>query len=266
MTDTPICVVYRHTPQGDVALSFAAGLIDQVGGGKLFVYLNRGNAAETALIERVNADCPSLSCDRHVAADVAGKTGLSASRIELVTLAPDRSETMFPAGAIVVDHNEMGRTVNTLLPFDEVGLGCRGRGPLVIPFGNDESSLQAAVVGIPLAKRLGRDIVFFHTTWRNPAIASGNPADHMCSNAMIVGDRLQEHARANGVSFSVVVETARDVVEGLIQCAMRAQANLIVMSRGLKTGLGSYVKRTAEQSPVPLLIVGRADGRKDGRP
>ena len=249
-----ICVVFSDTPEGAKALTFAADLIKMTGAGKLLLRV------------RVKAQCSRIAqggSDRHaddeqrqrVFAHVHALTGLTENEVEYSEF-DSTASIAFPAHSIIVDHGLVARRsdFNVLIPFDEPRLDERGSGPFLIPFGDSESDLDAADVGLPLAQKLRRPVLFYHTTWRNAEIASADARDHMCDGAQIVLTALEAKATELGLDFKTEVEMAPDVTEGILHCAVRNAASLIVVDRGRRTLIGSYVNQLLDQSPIPTLV------------
>jgi hypothetical protein len=133
---------------------------------------------------------------------------------------------------------------------------------VLVPFGDSIEAVTAAERGITLAKALGVHVVLYHTTWKDDSLDSALPESHMCSEAREVCRALNELAQTCGVACKTVVETADDVVEGIIRCALRESARLLVMSRSSKTTVGCYVDQALIQSPVPLLAIAALDRRR----
>jgi hypothetical protein len=130
-----------------------------------------------------------------------------------------------------------------------------------VPFGDSLTAFPAANMAITLGKKLALPVVFYHTTWKDEEEQSTDPADHMCDGARAVRKLLEETATKAGVEFSFAIETADDVAEGILQCAMRLSVRLIVMPRSAKTTLGCYVNQALAKTPVPLLAVAAKAGR-----
>ena len=251
------CVFHRST-EGRLALLFASDLLKMLSATPLYVYLDAGrsdaeqiagadqnNSVETLLTEQ----------DAHVLAEVAAITGLPPEQI--VLSGTDTS-------GIIVDHNMAFERaeLDVLSPSREKALLARGKGPLLVPFGDSLSALQAANIAIELAARLTLPVVFYHTTWKDETLASQSAEDHMCAEAKLVAEALKNCATAAGVEFSFVVETADDVAEGILQCALRQSVRLIVMPRSAKTTIGCYVNQALAKTPVPLLAVAAKSGRQ----
>lgn len=252
-----ISVVYRHTPDGHTALSFSSSLLKPLGVEQLKVFVDGGSSERTLLAAAAGLEDPDRVAAGNLVADVMARTGLSEDQVVLGRF-PERTE--LSDTALLVNCDGGAGEHNLLVPFDEQAFGCRGKGPVVIPFGTDESAIRAASVGIPLAKQLDCEVVFYHSTWTNPAVEDSDPCLHVCAAARRTEQLLTAAATAVGVKFRVVVETARDVVLGTLRCAVRERANLLVMAREPKIIHGSYVDRTLLQSTVPMLVVNRPMG------
>jgi hypothetical protein len=257
MVNPSVCVFYQCTPEGERALAFASDLAGLLGAEQLSVYLERSQAGAGLLALPASTSAHQVQSLR-VTDRVARVPGFAHSRLEVRAFERSAMAAAFPPNSIVVDGRLAGQRsdVTVLVPFDETGLETRGKGPFVVPFGDGPSGLIAGRLAVALAARLDRQLVFYHSTWKNAAVRSADAADHMIPQAVDKRRALEKLAGDSGVGFQIVVETADDVVEGLIHCAMRVRANLIVMRRGLKTIIGSYVSQALEQSPVPILIAG----------
>jgi nucleotide-binding universal stress UspA family protein len=201
------------------------------------------------LIDQSKADKLMAIEARLVQNDVLRKTNLAQGAITL--------DTNHAASGIIVDHNLAFERddLSVLFPCRESTLLGRGNGPILVPFGDGQSVMPAAQLGFALAQKLSLPVVLYHTTWSVPGLTATDPKEHMCSSAQALLKTLQTMAEQSGVECSVVVETADDVVEGLLQCALRQSARLIVMSRSAKTTIGCYVSQTLRKTPIPLLAI-----------
>lgn len=253
---TQISCVYSRTATGRLALVFAADLwskLQSAGTGKLnaqplHIYLRR-DAEGAALIDGSQTNNLMATEASLVRSDVLTKTNLGPDSIVL-----DNNHT---ADGVIVDHNLAFERddLSVLFPCRESTLLGRGNGPILVPFGDGQSVMPAAQVAFALAKKLGLPVVLYHTTWSVPGLTAADPQAHMCASAQALLKTLQSMAEQSGVECSAVVETADDVVEGLLQCALRQSARLIVMSRSAKTTIGCYVSQTLRKTPIPLLAI-----------
>lgn len=246
-----ITSVYRKTAEGAQAQAFAADLARRLGCEALNVYV-RLDPSAIALPATSIGELSARELER-IPADVRRATGF-----EKVVLAAD------VLGGIIVDHGALieCEEVDTLYPRRETSIVARGQGPVLIPFGDSLEAMVAAERGFALAKALALPVVLYHTTWKDATVGSHNPEDHMCPEAEEVSRRMYALADSLGVECKSVIETADDVVEGIIRCAMRESARLIVMSRSSKTTVGCYVDQAVKQSPVPLLAIAALDRRR----
>ena len=250
---TQISCVYSRTAAGRLALIFAADLWSKLHGAEpvqdqpLHVY-SRSDPDGAALIDASAADTLMATEASLVYDDVVRKTNLAPSAISI-----DANH----ASGVIVDHNLAFERddLSVLFPCRESTLLGRGNGPILVPFGDGQSVMPAAEIAFDLAHNLGLPVVLYHTTWSVPGLTSTDPKEHMCSSAQALLTTLQDMAEQSGVECSVVVEMADDVVEGLLHCALRQSARLIVMSRSAKTTIGCYVSQTLRKTPIPLLAI-----------
>ncbi len=258
---TQISCVYSRTATGRLALVFAADLWSKLHGVSsatasskdqpLHVYLRSdpaGAAAIEASLTKAIGNLMAVEANL-VRSDVLAKTNLAPDSIVL--------DSNHAANGVIVDHNLAFERadLSVLFPCRESTLLGRGNGPILIPFGDGQSVMPAAQVGFAMAKKLDLPVVLYHTTWTVPGLTAADPQAHMCASAQALLKTLQSMAEKSGVECSVVVETADDVVEGLLHCALRQSARLIVMSRSAKTTIGCYVSQTLRKTPIPLLAI-----------
>lgn len=255
MFQPELCVVYSHTPAGRRALAFAAGLLPPESQICVLLQNTPVKLPEPGATTEDYCETQRL----RVAREVSELTGLDRKRITVLIWGQDDPRNWSPHHIVIGDRllDELA-PASLLLPFAEEGLTARGNGPVVIPFGNGESGACAASKAIPLARFFNLAIAFYHTTWKNPQVETDDATLHMCGEALELQRSLESKAGDAGVSFTTTIETADDVVEGILRFSLRIGARLVAMSRGLHTGhAGSYVTQMAAQSPVPLFIAGR---------
>src|SRR3990167_8442671 len=165
-----------------------------------------------------------------------------------------------PNGTLLVLDKPSGRKdVHVLLSMGTHELKLGEDRCVLIPFGNGDSGLRAALIGIQMAKQLNLSVVFYHTTWRKPEVvglASEDGWNHICDKALANTESLRELATSVGVESRFFIEIAAPTVKGgIIGAALRKRATMIVMARGSEIRTGSYVDQVAGCSPVPLFIV-----------
>lgn len=274
---TKISCVYNRTASGRLSLAFAADLWKSLNGSstadaarnanpsqnqlQIFLQVDESGAAILSDIGAAGEASASVASgvddpdtiigieQTLVEADVVRKTALCQQSLAL--------RTAIDSDAIIVDHNLafQRHDLTVLYPCRETTLLGRGRGPIMVPFGDGDSVLNAAALAFELAGQLQLPVVLYHTTWSVQGLTSAEPQDHMCQSARAVLATLLKMAQATGVECTTVVETADDVVEGLLQCALRHSTRLIVMSRSYKTTVGCYVDQTLRQTPIPLVAL-----------
>lgn len=143
-----------------------------------------------------------------------------------------------------------------LSPAGERAVFRTKRGGIFVPFGDGPSGLVGATYGAVLAKRLDANVILWHTTWRNGAVASDAPEDHLVASARGVMEQSQSILHEAGVRFTTYCECKPRLVEGLISSALTLGASLIVMAQGAHKEFGTYTDRVrARNCPIPMLIV-----------
>jgi hypothetical protein len=244
---TEISCVYSRTAAGRLILAFTCDLWKRLACSQPLVVQVEGDPSCARLLG-TNAGNAVKEEMRLIADDIARKTGLAENQFRL---------SAGCCGELIVDHNlAFKRTdLSILYPARESTLLGRGDGPILVPFGDGTSVLPAAAMAFDMAAKLSLPVVLYHTTWVDPDLDGGEPADHMCRSARDIHNTLLAQAQAVQVQVSTIIETADDVVEGLLQCAMRQSASLIVMSRSAKTRIGCYVAQTLTKTPVPVLAL-----------
>lgn len=197
-----------------------------------------------------NAHLASEQVER-VRADVATLTGLSIDQVQILD--------DFPSGCIAVDNFPIcsRHDVTWVVPMDERGLTVRGKGNIMVPFGNGVSALKAFALAAPIALSSSLPLVFYHTTWRNSRIDSANPADHICADARLIQGQLEAAARELNIASSTVIECADDVADGILHTAMSQSSRLIIMPQSQMVEVGDYCYRVKDKSPVPVMVIGR---------
>ncbi|MBU6454542.1 MAG: hypothetical protein KGS72_22425 [Cyanobacteria bacterium REEB67] len=169
----------------------------------------------------------SFVCQR-VLNEVAAITGWPPERIVLT----DELLKSGDANEILVDHiSAFERAdLDVLYPSREQSLLARGKGTILVPFGDSQSALTVAQIALDIAAAMTLPVVFYHTTWIDQSVHSDKPEEHMCQAARQVAATLRQTAEAVG-------------------------DKLIVMPRSAKTTMGCYVNQALAKTPLPLLTV-----------
>lgn len=249
------CVLYEETRRGRTSLSMAFDAARMLG----------NNAVRVIVLSDAGDGKPDAARDeevrRRVSADVTEYAqGLP---FEVVTCAPG-SQPCYPNDGIVISTRDLGRRpFDVLMPAHEVALEERGFGPLLVPFSDGETGLVAASAAFELVRNWRAkpginppEVIFYHTTWADPAAISDNALDHMCPEAIRVMLAIEKAASEAGVPYRIIVEKHDDVVQGVVEIAQATDTVLIVMARGAQIVQGSYVDRTLAQSPIPVYVAG----------
>ncbi len=261
-----VCVQYQETLDGATLLAYAGALVARLGTGKLLLYA----APPPVLLPDASEPAGQTDRERIIAA-AARATGLAADKIDLRSMDQRGiGYTSLPEGALAVwsGSPRVCSNVSVLNPFNETAIA-RGQseGPLLIPFGNKLAGTWVASYGIELARQMRLSVLFYHTTWVEKEEPSEDPQSHMCAGAKSVLQALTELANSAGVDSEAVVETAEDVAQGIVRCAIRkrtaiatdgaaktAGACMIVMACSQAGGAGSYVHQVMGLQPPFLWL------------
>lgn len=257
--DFKICVIFNDTSSGHAELKYAADITMRLNS-PLTVLIQ--NSLETATLLAKNNKQNAKEIQETAEERIDKKVYSLINEFLWVSyeVMPDNpkllnsEKTIFISNSLIHERNDL----SVLAPFDEVGLLERGPGEIMIPFGNGESGIFAVNETLPLINRLGLNVVFWHTTWKNPALAEATAETHMVPEAKSVLKIIQQKANELGIKHRNVIETADDVVEGIIRFALKEHCVMVVMARGRKTGAGRYGDRLIKRSsPVPVFMAGR---------
>ena len=254
-----VCVRYEETRAGRTALACALDFANIFSSDPLQVYAPRNYSAVELLLPLVD-DAERMQQTR---IESAAKQLTPAAEIEVC--AYDDEHPPYPAKATVADY-KLGKRrsdINVLYPARESSLESRQSGPVLIPFSDEDSGLVAATLGFHVVEQWRRtrllledqpEVILYHTTWTDPDAPSQDAIDQMSESAQRVMLSLEATAKRRGIRYKTIIETHDDVVQGAIECAQAQSCVLMVMSRGARITQGSYVERTLEQSPVPVLV------------
>lgn len=180
----------------------------------------------------------------------------------LVYTAPENptSRSQLFAGALLVANTAPAALdVPVLVPFDEEGPLARGIGEVLFPFGSGSSAIHAMQESLPIVQALGLDVLFYHTTWRNPEVSSEMPDLHLSRSAIEVMQAVGKLASDAGVRHRTILEVSEGVIDGTLLRALTEHCALIVTARGCNTGRGSYVDQWLAKSPIPMLVMPRKE-------
>lgn len=242
---TMVCAMFRDTPSGRTDMRYAADLARELRVPLEIRYLAPTQGNDSSEDRRVRA----------ATAEIIG--GVPAD----VSFVHDGTPLPFHPGAMVID-DVLARRRSltwTAAPQGEERFRGRGGGFICIPLGDGESGSHASLVGIPIARALGLNALFYHTTWRNPLATSSEPRDHMSPDAQLVLATAVKRAQDQKVAHEVVIEMADGVAEGIARAALRKQCALIITARGRATGRGSYVDQLLDESPIPVWSAPRTE-------
>ncbi|OYV27417.1 MAG: hypothetical protein B7W98_01840, partial [Parcubacteria group bacterium 20-58-5] len=211
-----ITCVFRRTTEGRLALLFASDLLKLWHGqdksntqqATLYVFLTPG-AADAKRIASPELPSDRLLNDQRqrVLSEVVSISGWPAERIVLT----DELLKSGDANEILVDHiSAFERAdLDVLYPSREQSLLARGKGPILVPFGDSQSALTAAQIALDMAAAMILPVVFYHTTWIDQSVHSDKPEEHMCQAARQVAATLRQTAEAVGDKLIVIPRSAK---------------------------------------------------------
>lgn len=228
-----VLTLFSQTPEGERHLQLADRLAAQMGVGSLLAVDVDPGPRESMVKARLG--------QRHGLRVVHGA----------VEILPLKAPTLFVSNTLPARND-----LFVLQPFYEREIDLSGDRCMLVPFGSRESGVFAALHALPIARQMKLNVVFYHTTWRDPRVKITDPRTHMDEGARTVLRQIVELANQNGVGHRVVIETADDVLDGIITAAIRERASVIAAARGLEVERGSYAERL-QIGPVPLLTIGR---------
>lgn len=127
----------------------------------------------------------------------------------------------------------------------------------LIPLGQDETGIYALYGCLKLALAMKATLVYYHTTWRKPGIASSDPWDHMTEKSRRVLCQAIALAQREQLPYEVALEIeAPGVPEGIVRAANAHQTCLIAMNYSSFNRKGSKAETVAAITNIPLLVVG----------
>lgn len=157
---------------------------------------------------------------------------------------------------LLVSNDPPSGEFSVLRPFEEFEFNRQDSVVIVVPFGHGDAGRRAAHFAIEFAQERGAVIIFYHTTWKINSVSTV-AEDHMSPEAKCTLDGLVSLAYEANIRFVTIIETAEDVVEGFMLCALRSQAAFIVVAQATSVLQGSYVDQVIEMGgAVPILVVG----------
>lgn len=257
-----VCVSYRDTSAGRTALHCALDVARMLGVKSISLFVPCDSGAAALVGESTEGGCSTQGM--RIVQAVRASGVLDDFEVHCYD---SGSPAPFPEDAVIVDSEVPHRRIPqaVLDPAHETSLFARRQGPILVAFSDGDSGLVAATAAFELALRRRQtkpvvagepEVILYHTTWADPEAISQDPKDQMCDAAIKVMLALEQAAGERGVAFATIVETHDDVVQGVVEIALRERAVLIAVARGAQIRQGSYVDRVVAQSPIPIWLAG----------
>lgn len=269
MPDLTFAVTYRDDRIGRRRLAYADDLACRCGA-ELFLALPLTSAelAVPAAVAVSSADSKTVSADGDRAVGRRDFAALAASlhpcrSVKIGGFEGSRSDiaaALAARGRVVAVSGRSERHFSGLTciyPADEAEFTRNADGPprLLLPFGTgSDAGLALDGLASVLGSLAAKEAVLYHTTWRNPTVASDDPEAHVCRAARAVRLDLENRLDRLGWSRRTVIETAEAVPAGIAQRALGELCCLICVARSPQIIKGSYVDELLARSTVPLLV------------
>jgi len=185
-----------------------------------------------------------------VAEDVA--SGIEkAGHVDVMILQPSPYKHAELAGDL---SRRIAHSASTPSIFVKTNLAPRSKGCILVPIDENEDNLSVLDPALKIARGIKGSIIFYHTTWRAEGVKSPDPLEH-CDASVRKDIRIaEERARLARVPFKTVVEMQETIEEGIILCAIRNEADLVVMARSTAI-IGGKSELVLEHAMFPLMII-----------
>lgn len=263
MTQLTVAVTYQDDRAGRRRLAYADDLASRCGG-LLFLALPALPAvpAVSAVAAGRSAGAPAAAAVRDFSAlanslqpcRTAAIAGLEGDRASIAAALAARGNAV--AVSDRPERHFAGQSA--IYPADEIEFTRNRDGAprVLLPFGTGPDA-AAALEGLAdvLGSMPAKEVVLYHTTWRNPEVSGDDPERHVCPEAAAVRVALEARLDRLGWVRRTVVETAEAVPAGIAQRALGELCSLICMARSPHVVKGSYVDELLARTAVPLLTV-----------
>ena len=125
---------------------------------------------------------------------------------------------------------------------------------IIVPVDEMKKNLVSTKTGIELAKQIKGKILFYHTTWRESGLKTEEPIKHCDPRVIECIGIAEKLAMENKVEYEVIVEMEKTIEAGIIKCAARNSADLIVMTSSPAL-IGGQAELVLDNSMYPVLLI-----------
>jgi nucleotide-binding universal stress UspA family protein len=123
---------------------------------------------------------------------------------------------------------------------------------ILIPIDEKEENLVSVRIGVEIAKQINGKIIFYHTTWRREDLDSEDVMKHCDEEAISCLSSAKK--MAEGIENESIVEMQETIEGGIIGCAVRTGADLIIMTNS-RSIIGGKAELVLDNSMYPMLII-----------
>jgi nucleotide-binding universal stress UspA family protein len=125
---------------------------------------------------------------------------------------------------------------------------------ILAPIDEIKENMISVKAGIALAKQIKGKVIFYHTTWREKGLKTEEAIKHCDPRVVECIGIAEKIAMENKVEYEIIVEMEKTIEAGIIKCAVRNQADLIVMTSSPAI-IGGQAELVLDNSMYPLLLV-----------
>lgn len=264
-----VYAIQSSTPAGMRVIAYAASLAKTLKAQFILLYAwNEYQSLRFAGSEGLSRDETERTIEKNVrfawqnSPQCGGPSGRA--QINEVQGYQHLNEVAFENDSIVVSPSTDFTRVNAnvLYPFNpSYGLNPTksipsGNESILIPFGDRESGTHTVKSGVRFAKASGFKAIFYHTTWRNPEVASNRPTHHMNPQAKLVWEMGKRLCDDLEVEFENIIEQAEHVTDGISRTALIHNVSMIAATRDENILRGDYTLELLERRLTPVIIFG----------
>lgn len=128
-----------------------------------------------------------------------------------------------------------------------------GKNPVfLIPIDEKEKNLVSLYKTRDLIKQLKGKIIFYHTTWPRDGFRKSDPLQHCLPE--VLNNIKKAEKFAEGIEFKTIIKMDEIIEGGIIQCAVKNNADFIVMASS-DSLIGGKPELVLKNSAYPLIIV-----------
>ncbi|MBI5066054.1 universal stress protein [Candidatus Woesearchaeota archaeon] len=125
---------------------------------------------------------------------------------------------------------------------------------ILAPFDEKKENIASVKTAIDLTKKINGKLILYHTTWKVQGLETNDTIKHCDQRVLDNLEVIKRLVEENEISYEQIIETAPTILGGILQCAVRKEVGLIVMS-GSTSLIGGQAELVLENSMHPLLLI-----------